>query len=124
MITIDMEEVRSVGIWGGLKRRVAYRGSMVAPELKSGKRNFKLCALDTDKFFGIPADATDLRLVLTKTAHPEAYKLSLGTSTWGGQENKADNFALPGLYSGASMCLKKAVAKGYKYVRFDYRTAA
>lgn len=110
------------GVTTGERTRSAYRGRIPSPSLKRGYRSFRLCANDFDKFFAIPKDATDVRLIATKSANEGAYLITEDKNRWGDTVFNLDGFEVPGLYSGARMCLKQLLRDGYTYIRFDYRT--
>ncbi len=105
-----------------------YTGDVPRPDLASGKRNVRFCAGDFDSFFVIPAGAKDLRLVLTKSAHEDAYELkytkvrnvySFGTYT--DTNYTLDEFEVPGMYGSGRLAFNWAVKQGYTHVRVDYR---
>jgi hypothetical protein len=108
-----------------------YLGALPAPELKSGARSFTLCVPTFHEFFSVPPKATDVRIILTKRVHPDAYELKYVRecrSSWPGVRwiyfsASLDGFDIGMLYDNAERAIKRAVDSGYKYVRVDYKEA-
>ncbi len=86
-----------------------------------------MCGYDFKKFFTVPADINDFKLVFTKKAHPEAYEMTVSNqrkiSMWGESWNdttfKADGFEAP-LVGGARTFFKRMIRDGHTYVRLEY----
>lgn len=106
-----------------------YVGSVPAPKLKSGKRTFSLCIATFNQFFEIPADAIDIRLIVSKSEHDSAYEMAYAVDTQDWWLMTRMNYTLDGfsvgvMYQKAQFMFKRMVGKGYKYIRVDYRTPA
>jgi len=103
-----------------------YTGKLPDTRLKSGLRNFRLCAYSLEEFFGIPANAIEVRCILTKRAHPEAYKMNIKQLRYSWANTSHDEMFLddheaPGMYSDAATCFVRAIDQGYTHIRFDYK---
>lgn len=86
------------------------------------KRGFRMCAYEFNEFFGIPANATDLRLEFTKRKVPDAYLMEYKRerSLWGFNTiTTLDGFDA-GLMGPAQATMKRLLADGYKYVRVTH----
>lgn len=92
----------------------------------------KICGNELRKHFSIPRAQKNIRLVVTKTKHPEAYELSKEFKTfeqWSFMENIFKTrrhvvYQLDGrtvqLYPQTNGAMTRALKAGYKYVRCTY----
>ena len=103
-------------------------GSIPAPELKSGKRPFRLCNHTFKSFFDVPFGAKDVRLIITDRPHPDAYELTLEERTYQYTSYKykalvLDGFHIGAMYDNASNVAKRLLKEGKVYIRVDYKEA-
>lgn len=92
----------------------------------------KVCGSELRKHFSIPRGQKNIRLVVTKAKHPEAYELSKEYGTyqqWSFMENifktrRKMIYRLDGrtveLYPQTNGVMTRALKAGYKYVRCTY----
>lgn len=124
MITVPVKLTYAKSYGPNVSRyKSAYTGRIPSSTCKYGSLPFRLCYFDFNEYFDIPEDATDIRLIVTKSANKSAYRVKQGKGEWGNVYYMLDGFVLPGLYTSTRKALKELLSDGYKYVRFDYKVA-
>ena len=105
------------------------------PNLKRGYSTHSFCMHTFKQFFELPAGAEDIRIILSKSPHPEAYKLTrpklrlkyrdwFMSSEFSYREEyavKLDRYRAGNMLQSGETAVKRAIRDGYKYVRVDYK---